>query len=83
MKHWLIAAALVAIAGMAQAQSLPEPPVAPKKPHVVKGPADRVDEYYWLRDDTRKSPEVLGYLNAENAYADAVMKPLRPLQDTL
>ena len=23
--------------------------------------------YYWLRDDTRSDPEILGYLKAENA----------------
>ena len=78
-----VVAALAACAGLAQAQTLPAPPVAAKKPHVVKGPVDRVDEYYWLRDDTRKNPEVLAYLNAENAYADAVMAPLRPLQERL
>ena len=43
-----------------------------KKPSRVKGPANRNDEYYWLRDDTRKNPEMLAYLNAENAYADAL-----------
>jgi oligopeptidase B len=28
----------------------------------------RLDPYYWLRDDARDKPEVLAYLNAENAY---------------
>lgn len=67
------------------AADLPTPPDAAKKPHAVKAPhgAVRSDEYYWLRDDTRKDPAMLGYLNAENAYADAVMAPLKPLQDTL
>jgi oligopeptidase B len=64
---------------------LPAPPDAARKPHEVKAPhgATRVDEYYWLRDDKRKDTAVLGYLNAENAYADAVMAPLKPLQETL
>jgi oligopeptidase B len=83
MKHWMFVAALAAGAGLAQAQTVPTPPVAAKKPHVVKGPVDRVDEYYWLRDDTRKDPQVLAYLNAENAYADAFMAPLKPLQEQL
>jgi oligopeptidase B len=67
------------------ARDLPPPPDAPQKPHVVRAPhgAERVDPYYWLRDDSRQSPEVLAYLKAENAYADAVMAPLRPLQDAL
>ena len=50
----------------------PTPPDAAKKPHVVRAPhgAERQDEYYWLRDDSRKNPEMLAYLHAENAYAD-------------
>jgi oligopeptidase B len=31
-------------------------------------PVAHVDPYYWLRDDTRSSPEVLAHLAAENAY---------------
>ena len=69
----------------ALASELPKPPDVAKKPHVVKAPhgAERHDEYYWLRDDTRKNPEMLAYLNAENAYTDAVMARLKPLQDTV
>ncbi|RDY68966.1 S9 family peptidase [Lysobacter soli] len=61
------------------------PPDAAKKPHVVKAPhgAQRNDEYYWLRDDKRKNADMLAYLNAENAYADAVMAPLKPLENKL
>ncbi len=64
---------------------LPAPPDAAKRAHEVSAPfgASRTDEYYWLRDDTRKAPEVLAYLSAENAYADAFMAPLKPLQDQL
>lgn len=61
------------------------PPDAIRKPHVVKAPfgAQRDDEYYWLRDDKRKNPEMLAYLNAENAYADTLMAPLKPLENKL
>ena len=41
----------------------------------------RVDEYGWLRD--KNSAETLAYLDAENAYADAVMRPSEELQGTL
>src|SRR6478672_8136268 len=41
----------------------------------------RVDDYFWLREKT--SPEVIGYLNAENAYTDGVMRPLKPFEDAL
>ncbi|MEH6420660.1 S9 family peptidase [Pseudomonas sp. CGJS7] len=69
----------------APAAGLPTPPDAAKKPHQVKAPhgAQRGDEYYWLRDDKRKNPEMLAYLNAENAYVDAFMKPLKPVEDAL
>ncbi|MFZ5748766.1 MAG: S9 family peptidase [Pseudomonadota bacterium] len=67
------------------AQETPKPPTVAQKPHDVKAPfgAVRQDEYYWLRDDTRKNPEMLAYLNAENAYADAVLAPTKPLQEKL
>ena len=67
------------------AADAPVPPDAARKPHVVKAPfgAERNDEYYWLRDDTRTNPEMLAYLKAENAYADALMAPLKPVEDGL
>ncbi|MGY0618202.1 S9 family peptidase [Lysobacter sp. A378] len=67
------------------AQTLPAPPDAAQKPHTVTAPhgAERQDEYYWLRDDSRTAPEMLAYLNAENSYVDTVMAPLQGVQDTL
>ena len=61
------------------------PPDAPKRAHTVKAPhgAERGDEYYWLRDDKRENADVLAYLKAENAYADQVMAPLKPVEDRL
>lgn len=54
-----------------------QPPVAAKHPHALKKHGDtRVDNYYWLRDDERQKPEVLAYLEAENAYTDAMLKPV-------
>jgi oligopeptidase B len=40
-----------------------------------------VDNYFWLRD--KPNPEVRAYLEAENAYTDAVMKPTEPFQAKL
>ena len=34
----------------------------------------RIDNYYWLRDDSRSDPEVISYLKEENAYAEAWFK---------
>ncbi len=62
------------------------PPVAETRPHAVASPhGDRVDEYYWLRDDDseRKRPEIMRHLEAEKAYCDAVTAPLRPLREAL
>ncbi|HEY4529101.1 MAG TPA: S9 family peptidase [Luteimonas sp.] len=63
----------------------PTPPDVEKRAHEVRAPhgAVRQDEYYWLRDDTREDRAMLAYLEAENAYVDQVMAPLKPLQDTL
>lgn len=59
-----------------------EPPSANKEPHVTDIHGERlVDDYFWLREKTR--PDVAQYLEAENAYTDAFMKPLEGLQDTL
>ena len=59
-----------------------QPPAASRIPHetVLHG-QKLVDDYYWLRE--KGSPAVTAYLAAENAYADAVMKPTQPLQETL
>ena len=84
MKRLFVCAAVaVAVPAFVQAQTAPTPPVAAQKPHAVKGPVERNDPYYWLRDDSRKNPEMLAYLNAENAYADAVLVPTKPLQEKL
>src|SRR6266700_2622426 len=55
----------------------PAPPAPPtiRKVHTenhVNG-GNLVDDYRWLRD--KANPEVAQYLEAENAYANAVMKP--------
>src|SRR5580765_3929776 len=68
----------------AQASPGPRPPVAALRAYQVKSPSgDRDDPYYWLRDDTRKRPDVLGYLEAENTYAQAILGPAKPLEDKL
>lgn len=61
------------------------PPIAEQRRHEVAAPhgAKRQDEYYWIRDDARSNPDMLAYLKAENAYADAVMAPLAELEATI
>ncbi len=51
-----------------------QPPKAEKRPHVFKQHgSERIDNYHWLRDDTRTDPDVLAYLNAENSYTESQM----------
>jgi len=61
------------------ARTFPIAPVVPKT-FTAFGEA-RIDNYDWLRD--RKDPQVITYLNAENAYADARLESIKPLVDEL
>ena len=62
--------------------TLPAPPVAKKVPKTTEINGHTLtDNYYWLRE--KKNPEVAAYLEAENAYTDAVMKPTQGLQKKL
>src|SRR4051812_24481703 len=68
----------------ARAAELPyaAPPLARPVPRTITIHDDiRCDEYFWLRN--REDPEVLAYLEAENAYTRAVMRPTEPLQERL
>jgi len=72
---------------------IPKPPIAKKIPHEITTHGHiRIDNYHWMRlsDDQKnaenpdqQTQEVLDYLNAENAYREAVMKPTEPLQEKL
>ncbi|WP_016600944.1 S9 family peptidase, partial [Yersinia pestis] len=60
------------------------PPKADKRPYPMTRHGDtRVDDYYWLRDDERTDADVLNYLQAENAFTAAVLKPQQQLRETL
>jgi oligopeptidase B len=76
---WVISA--LVLTG-ADTGSLPAPPVAKKVPHVTEvNGRTLTDNYFWLRD--KPNPEVRAYLEAENAYTDAVMKPTEAFQTKL
>ncbi len=76
---------LAAVCGAVMISCAPATPVAPvaeKIPHELELHGDlRVDDYYWLRE--RSNPEVLEYLEAENAYASAMMAETEVLQGEL
>ena len=67
--------------------SLPQPPIAEQKPHNNEAHGVRWDDpWHWLRDPAYpdvRDPDVLAYLNAENAYFETVMKPHQALVDEL
>jgi len=59
-----------------------------KAPHAAKKPKElfihgdtRIDNYYWLRE--RENPDVIAYLEAENAYRESVMKGSEDFQKKL
>ena len=71
---------LLSICSMAQ--NTPTPPVAPVKPHrEVRHGETVVDNYYWLRE--KSNPDVVRYLEAENAYTEAVTRDLKPFAGAL
>src|SRR5438309_8367386 len=58
------------------------PPVAAVRPHRFdEFGTVRIDQYYWLKD--RSNPEVIKYLEDENAYTKAVMAHTEALQGRL
>jgi oligopeptidase B len=73
---------LAASLAFACAQPGPTPPVAQKKAQTLEAHGDvRIDNYYWLRE--RTNPDVLAYLEAENAYTEAVLADTAALQSEL
>jgi oligopeptidase B len=72
----------VMVLAAADTASLPAPPAAKKVAHVSEVNGHKmVDNYFWLRD--KPNPEVRAYLEAENVYTDAVMKPTEAFQKKL
>ncbi len=77
----VFAAALLSLSLLAH-QTAIKPPVAKKIPKSSTIHGDtRVDDYAWIRD--KKDPAVIAYLQAENAYADAVMAPYESLRSRI
>jgi oligopeptidase B len=60
----------------------PKPPAATIKPHTFsEHGTTRIDNYFWLKE--RENPEVIAYLNAENAYCDEVLKETKSDEEAL
>src|SRR5438270_4458321 len=59
-----------------------QPPIAKKVPKETTIHGETlVDNYFWMRD--KANPEVAAYLEAENAYTDALMAPTKDFQSAL
>jgi oligopeptidase B len=59
-----------------------QPPIAQQKSHeLTKHDITRIDNYYWLNE--RENPDVIAYLEAENAYTDAALAHTNDLQQEL
>jgi oligopeptidase B len=83
-RRFLLSVVLLATAlpGQFATAKKPRPPVAEIQPKRFEEHGHvRVDNYYWLRE--RDNSKVLDYLNAENAYTDAVMADTKPLEERL
>jgi oligopeptidase B len=58
------------------------PPLARREPvETILHGDRRVDHYAWLRQ--KENPEVIAYLEAENAYTDAILQPTESFQEAL
>ncbi|XP_052185758.1 uncharacterized protein LOC127797176 [Diospyros lotus] len=79
-----IAASTAAAPAMSSSTFPGEKPRAKKVMHEMEMFGDiRIDNYYWLRDDSRSDPQVLSYLREENAYTDSVMSGTKHLEDQI
>ena len=60
----------------------PIPPICAIKPKELTFHGNtRIDNYFWLNE--RENPEVISYLDAENAYTKAILAPTEAFQKTL
>ena len=83
MKFPILAICVIAVmVSVSCGRNVPSSPIAKRLPQNLEMHGDvRVDDYYWLRE--RQNPEVLAYLEAENAYTEAVMANTQSLQEEL
>src|SRR5215472_17470657 len=66
----------------AREEAAPQPPVAKPVEHISVWHGRKfTDPFFWLRE--KSNPAVIKYLEAENAYTEAMTKDLRPFADAL
>ena len=87
----LILAPTLILSGCDNTQHTPTPPavkvnapIAKKVPFIIETHGHkRTDNYYWMRDDERKDPEILAHLAAENSYTKAKLAHTQDMQTVL
>ena len=73
---------IIALGSALQAQLAPAPPVARRLEHrEIRHETTVIDNYFWLRE--KSNPEVISFLEDENAYTAAMTADLKPFQDAL
>ncbi len=90
LQNFFLCSLVITITSCKNTTTIEQPPVQQSAPVAKKMPYEinsngnkRNDEYYWMRDDSRTSPEVLAHLNTEEAYMQASMSHTKALQDKL
>ena len=78
----LLVAVVCCVSFVAGQAARPTPPVAKRVDHTQVWHGETVnDPYFWLRE--KANPEVAKYLEAENAYTEAMTAGLAPFRDAL
>ena len=73
---------LVAVLVAACAKEQSGAPMPERKPTRLELHGDvRIDNYFWLKE--RDNPDVIAYLDAENAYTEKMMAPMQGMQELL
>jgi oligopeptidase B len=81
-RTWLVVFGLFAACARVLAQTPPHPPIARQVEHISSWHGEKVnDPFFWIREQS--NPEVLKYLEAENAYTEAMTKDIQPFADAL
>ncbi|KAG5189638.1 hypothetical protein JKP88DRAFT_347625 [Tribonema minus] len=52
-------------------------------PNPMDPPKERVDNYFWIRDDNREHPAVIGHLDAENRFTQSSVAHTKDLREAL
>jgi hypothetical protein len=82
MRTILLCTLLLGLPAAASLAQSPEPPRAAERPvELTIHDITRIDPFFWMNQ--RDDPEVLAYLEAENAYARAVLEPVSGLAEEI